>query len=206
MALPRDEVCTGLIYELGQFATLIRPLTTEQWDTPTRCEGWTVGDVARHTIGSMTDVNSGRLDGLGTPEVTAREVSERAVHTPTQLADECTTAIEGTTALLPMFDDAAWNGPAGGGYNGTLGDGVEALWFDVFMHADDIRSALGFPSVIGPGLRGALSHVRPFLHEFGWRGTIPHENEPDAFAFVLVATGRAEALAGADNPPVNIYA
>ena len=106
MALPRDEVCTGLIYELGQFETLIRPLTPAQWDTPSRCEGWTVGDVARHAIGSMTDVNAGRLDGLGTPEVTAREVAERIGHTAAQIADECAEATKGTAGLLPLFDDA----------------------------------------------------------------------------------------------------
>ena len=69
-----------------------------------------------------------------------------------------------------------------------------------------IRGALGMPSVSGPGLRGALSHVKPFLTDLGWNGTIPSDNEPGAFDFVMVATGRAAAPAGADNPPTNIYA
>ena len=141
MTLSRDEVCTGLSYELGQFETLLRTLTPEQWEASSRCEGWTVGDVARHNVGSIADVAAGRLDGLGTPEVTAREVAERAGHTAAQLAEECAEVTKAAAGLLPMFDDAAWDAPAGGGYDGSLGNGVEALWFDAWMHADDVRSA-----------------------------------------------------------------
>ena len=206
MTLSRDEVCTGLIYELGQFETLLRTLTPEQWEASSRCEGWTVGDVARHNVGSIADVAAGRLDGLGTPEVTAREVAERAGHTAAQLAEECAEVTKAAAGLLPMFDDAAWDAPAGGGYDGSLGNGVEALWFDAWMHADDVRSALNIESVKGPGLRGALSHVEPFLTRLGWQGTIPSADADNAFEFVMVATGRALPAAGAANPPVNIYA
>ncbi len=206
MALPRDEVCDGLLYELGQFGFLIRSLTTAQWNTPSRCDGWTVGDVARHTVGSMADVVAGRLDGLGSPEVTAREVAERSGRSPAELGDECDEVIKSSAGILALFDDAAWNGAGPGGYDGTLGDGVEALWFDAWMHADDIRSPLGLPSVVGPGLRGALSHIAPFIDKFGWEGTIPTADEPNAFTFALVSTGRADASLIADNPPPNIYA
>jgi hypothetical protein len=37
----------------------------------------------------MADVVAGRLEGLGTPEVTAREVAERRGRSATELADEC---------------------------------------------------------------------------------------------------------------------
>ena len=33
-----------------------------------------------------------------------------------------------------------------------LGEGIEALWYDAFVHADDIRSATGRPSERGDGL------------------------------------------------------
>jgi uncharacterized protein (TIGR03083 family) len=202
MALPREEVSDGLLYELGQFEQLIRPLTAEQWASPSRCEGWTVGDVARHLVGTMTDVAAGRLDGLGTPEVTAREVAEREGKTAEELADECAEATKAAAGLLPMFDDDAWAAAAPGGYEGTLGDGVEALWYDAWLHADDIRAATGQPSVIGEGLRGGVSHVRFELEKRGWRGDIPSDDAA-AFQFVLMATGRAPAPAG--DPP-NIYA
>ena len=140
MTLPRDEVSAGLLDELSDFEKLVRSLDDQQWSTPSRCEGWTVGDVAAHVIGSMADVVGGRLDGLGTPEVTEREVQERRGRTPAQLADECAEVREAAQGLLAVFDDAAWEAPAPGGYQGTLGDGVEALWFDTYLHADDMRS------------------------------------------------------------------
>jgi uncharacterized protein (TIGR03083 family) len=201
MALPRNEVSEGLLSEMEAFEELVRPLTAEEWETPSRCEGWTVGDVARHAIGSMADVVAGRLDGLGTPEVTLREVEERAGRAPEQLADECAEVAKGAAGMLPMFDDAAWAAPAPGGYDGTLGDGVEALWYDFWLHADDIRVSLGRPSVIGRGLRGGCSHVAFEARKLGWQGEVPGD-EDAAFAFVLAATGR-----GAPQPGLpNIYA
>ena len=52
MALARTVVSEGLIDELGRFEELVRSLSSEQWNTPSRCAGWTVGDVASHVIGS----------------------------------------------------------------------------------------------------------------------------------------------------------
>ena len=188
MALPRDQVSDGLLAELDRFEQLIRPLTAEEWGTPSRCQGWTVGDVARHVVGSLADVAAGQLDGLGTPEVTAREVAERAGRSPADLADECAEVRKATAGLLPLFDDAAWAATAPGGYEGSLADGVEALWYDTWLHADDIRAALGRPSEPGESLVGGLSHVAFELRKRG------HADEVvgDPFTWVLVATGRAD--------------
>jgi uncharacterized protein (TIGR03083 family) len=202
MALPREEVSDGLLSAMGEFEELLRSLSAEEWAAPSRCAGWTVGDVARHAVGSMADVVAGRLDGLGTPEVTEREVNERAGKTATELADECAEVRKATAGMLPIFDDDAWAAPAPGGYDGSLGDGVEALWYDFWLHADDIRAATDRPSVLGDGLRGGISHVRFELSKRGWAGDVPAGGD-DAFAFVLEATGRARS---SPNGPINIYA
>ena len=78
MTLSRIDISDGLVDELHNFEQLVRSLSPTELDTPSRCAGWTVGDVARHAIGGLADVTAGRLDGLGSPEVTAREVAERA--------------------------------------------------------------------------------------------------------------------------------
>jgi uncharacterized protein (TIGR03083 family) len=205
MARPRAAVSEGLLYELDQFEQLLRTLSASEWETPSRCDGWTVGDVARHVVGSMADVASGQLDGLGTPEVTKREVDERAGRTPEQLADECAEVTKAAAGLLPMFDDAAWAAPAPGGYEGTLGDGVEALWYDTWLHADDIRAAIGRPSVIGPSLVGGISHIEFELAKRGWQGEIPTD-EQTTFEFILAATGRGDAAQFGANAPLNVYA
>jgi uncharacterized protein (TIGR03083 family) len=202
MALSRLIVSDGLLSELDRFAELIRDLSDVDWQTPTRCTGWSVGDVAAHLVGTMTDVTLGRLDGLGTPEVTQREVDERKGLAAKQIADECDEARTGAAALLAAFDDDAWDGPGPEGYDGTLGDGVEALWYDAYLHADDIRAALGRPSEYGPGLAASVSHVLDNLIKLNWGGDVPGDDAA-AHEFVLTATGRRPA--GPDGPP-NIYA
>ncbi len=205
MALPRTVVSQGVIDELARFEALVRTLTPEQWAAASVCAGWTVGDVARHVIGSMSDVVAGRLDGLGTPEVTQREVDERAGRTATELADECSAAAQGAAAMLPLFDDAAWATPGPGGFDGTLGDGVEALWYDTWQHGNDIRASIGADPVFGPGIAAARSHVQWELGKLGWDGTAPADDDA-LYPFVLVATGRAEPTSLGAGAPPNVYA
>src|SRR5438874_2212756 len=76
--LDRSEISAGFVAELDDFGELLRSLEPADLDAPTRCTGWTVRDVAGHMVGQITDVVNGRLEGLGTPEVTEREAKERA--------------------------------------------------------------------------------------------------------------------------------
>jgi uncharacterized protein (TIGR03083 family) len=201
MALAREQVSDGLLSELDHFEQLIRPLSDEQWAMPSRCAGWTVGDVARHTVGSIADVAAGQLDGLGTEAVTAREVAERQGRSAAELADECAEVRKAAAGLLPVFDDEAWVAAAPGGYEGTLGDGVEALWFDTWMHGNDIRSALGTPAVEGPAMAGGLSHVCFELRKRGKSDAVVG----DPYTWLLVATGRAEPSLIGEGAPFDIY-
>ena len=206
MALSRTDISDGLVDELQAFEQLVRSLTPVELDSPSRCAGWTVGDVARHVIGSMADVTAGRLDGLGTPEVTAREVAERAGHGAAELADECAAVASASAGLLAIFDDTAWAGEAGGGYDGTLGQGVEALWYDTWLHGDDIRDSIGRPPETGNGIRAALSHVEFELRKRDWSGPVPALGDPDALGFILAATGRMPAASFGAQAPIDIYA
>ena len=201
MALDRRVVSDGLLEELDRFEELIRSINGDEWERPSTCEGWTVGDVARHVVGTMADVAAGQLDGLGTPEVTEREVRERAGRSPAEIADECVQVRKIAAELLPGFDDDAWQAPSPGSFEGTLGDGVEALWYDTWLHADDIRQALGRPREIGPSLAGGVSHVVWELRKRGWQGE-PPTGEQAQMEFVLSATGRAPLQDGL----INIYA
>jgi uncharacterized protein (TIGR03083 family) len=220
MALPRTTVTAGLLQELDDFSSLVRTLTDEEWSTPSRCEGWTAGDVAAHLTGSMTDIVSGNLDGIGTPEATQREVDERRGRAPGEIADELDAAAKAAADMVNLFDDDAWNAPAPAGLPYSLGVGVEALWYDGYLHADDIRAASGRPSERGPGLDAAVAHVAYFLGERNWGpATLALEGQPeyeiggggrritgDALAFVLAATGRADPAPLGLDATVNIYA
>jgi uncharacterized protein (TIGR03083 family) len=224
MTLSHAEIASGLPVELDKFTELIGSLDADQWATPSRCAGWTVADVSAHVVGSMTDVLSGRVEGLGSPEATAREVAERSGRTAGELADECAQASKQGRDLLALFDETAWEGPAPGGYDGNLAQGVEALWFDTWAHGDDVRAALGRSSERGPGLRAAVHHVADVLGKQGWGpatlaldgiepveigppggGTAARQVTGDPLQFILAATGRADATTLGLDETVNIY-
>lgn len=218
MTLPRDEVSAGVVDQYATFEKLVRPLGEAELDKATRCEGWAVRDVAAHVIGQLSDIAAGRFDGLGTPEVTERQVTERKGHSGAQLADELSAAVAGVTGLLAIFDDAAWAGPAPAG-TGTLGDGVEALWFDTFAHHDDIAAALGDAGPTGDGLKAAVSHIALILTDQGYPpSTLALDGMPrfdvsgggpeitgDPYAFMLAASGRGNPAQLGLDETINIY-
>lgn len=220
MPLPREETVAGFQEELIRFEELLRSIDDADWRKPSRCEGWTVADVAAHVTGQLSDVVNARFDGLGTPEVTERQVVERRDKSPQQMADELAEAIKLGGDVLTGIDDAAWAGPSPAG-GGTLGDGVEALYFDAWTHADDIRAAIGRPSEPGPGVRVGVSHLAFLLTEQGWGpATIAVDGleefpvsggggervTGDPIEFVLVASGRKDAGTLGLDPSVNVYA
>lgn len=208
MALPRTEVVRGLTDELARFRELVRSLDEGELRAPTRCAGWSVGDTAAHVAGTLADIIAGRLEGLGTPEVTQRAVDERRGRTGDELADELEQVTKVGSDILGSFDDDAWNGPGPAGVNGTLGYGVESLWYDAYLHGDDIRAAIGKPSVYGPGLRASVSHVADTLAMQDWPGQVPvglDSRPEEMFAFVLAGTGRADPATIGLDETVNIY-
>ena len=217
--LDRTEISAGFVAELDNFGELVRSLEPADLDAPTRCTGWTVRDVAGHMVGQVTDVVNGRLEGLGTPKVTEREAKERAGRSAAELADELAEGRAGAAALTDQLDDEAWNAPVGTDFDGTLGDGVLALWFDGYLHADDIRAALGTPSVQGDGLRGSLYWVAADLGRRRWGpatlaldgvdaieiGGGGEKITGDPVQFLLVATGRADPSPYGLDESVNIF-
>jgi uncharacterized protein (TIGR03083 family) len=221
MTLARSVVVPGMITEYGEFAALLDSLSDEQWETASRCEGWRVADVAAHVVGTLSDVVAFRLDGLGTAEVTARQVDERRGSSAHDLAQELRTAAKTAGELAEGFDDDAYaaEGPQGNGQ--TLGFGLESLWFDTYLHADDIRTAVGQSTTSKTGLPPSVSHVSQVLSQQAWtpatiRLTGMDEfqvsgGDPDMLVsgdpmqFVLVSTGRADPATMGLDPAVNIY-
>jgi hypothetical protein len=101
----------------------------------------------------------------------------------------------------------------------TLGQGLESLWFDTFLHADDIRQAAGRSPELGDGLLPSVSHISQMLTDQGWRPVMLRLDgipmfpvsgggqaiSGDPMTFILISTGRAEpSLMGLDES-VNIY-
>ena len=221
MTLDRATILAGIPRELASFASLVAGLDDDQLLTPSRCAGWTVRDIAGHVVGIVADLAAGRLEGQGTPAVTARQAAERAGRSGASLAEEREAATPGLLGLLGSLPEEAWSGPSFDDPRYTLGFAIEALWFDAYLHADDVRAALGMPSERGPGLRCAVHHVGGYLEARGWGpATLALEGvEPvdvgggggegiggDPLRFVLAATGRIPAEDAGLDPSINVYA
>lgn len=219
MTLDRDSILHGVETELRAFAELLRSLSDRDLEAPTRCEGWSVGDVAGHVVGTVVDITVGNLDGQGTPPVTERQARERRGRSAVQLADELDAASATLMSILTTFDEDAFAGPAPDP-SFTLGFAVEAIWYDAYLHGDDIRAALGRPSERGAGLRCAVYHVAGYLEN---RGSEPMtlalvglepvpvagggiEITADPLDFVLAATGRRDPRALGLDARLNVYA
>ena len=212
--LERTDIATGVLDEYESFATLIASLDAKAWSTPTRCAGFEVRDVAGHVIGLAEDVVKG-VPGSRNAEEEAASVRGDS---PVQASARLFAAIESIRPLLDALDDDMWAGPSGVP-DLTFGRGVLTLWYDAFVHADDIRAALGRPSEPGPGLAASVEYLAGELTTRGWGpATLALDGIPrhdvseggreisgDPMQFVLAATGRVDPSTLGLDPGVNIY-
>jgi uncharacterized protein (TIGR03083 family) len=219
MTLDRETVLAGISDELCAFQDLVDSLKLDTIDTPSRCAGWTVADIAGHVVGTAVDITQGRLEGQGTVAVTQRQVRERAGRTGQELTGELASAAPVLSALLASLPEEAWEGPAPNDPDYTLGFAVEAIWYDAYVHGDDIRDALGLSSVRGAGLRAAVHHVAGYLEHRAWGsatlmlngieriqiGGGGSEIIGDPLAFVLAATGRLQPSVIGLDPTIHVY-
>lgn len=220
--LSRNEVVEASADGLARFEELIRSLDDQQWQTPTRCEGWSVADVAAHVTGNMTIIAEGRLADFTDPEHVDREVNARKGKTPAELADEFRASSKVSQDILATIDDAAWNGPPLVDVGGpTLGTGVEAIFYDIYVHAQDINEAVGRTPERDPSsVKVSVSHLADMLTQQGYTpSTLALDGMPefpingggenritgDPYDFILVATGRKDPSSMGLDEAINIY-
>ncbi len=133
-----------------ELITLARSLTPGQAETiiPATPE-WRVKDAVAHVCGIVADFLAGRLDGVGTDEWTARQVTERA---DTPIGDVCDEWLSHADAVREVLT----NEP-------SLGI---RLTGDLIVHIHDIEVALGFETDTGSEatVSGAHRYV-PHLQE-----------------------------------------
>ncbi|MDN3353003.1 maleylpyruvate isomerase family mycothiol-dependent enzyme [Actinomadura sp. DC4] len=212
--MERAETITGVFAEYDAFAELISPLSPDEWRAPTRCEGWQVRDVAGHVAGTAIDVSSGAV-GSRTPEDQARALRDE---TPAELAGRLRDAADRVRPFFTALNEEAWAGPSPVA-DRSLGNAVLTLVYDTFVHADDIRTALGRPAARGAGLEASLHWVGEELERRGWGparialdgvdersiGTGGPVLRGDPLRFVLAATGRVDPAEFGVDESVNIY-
>jgi uncharacterized protein (TIGR03083 family) len=171
--------------------------------------------VAGHVIGLAEDTAAG-VPGSRNSEEEAASVRHES---PAGAAARLRAATATLQSLVDAIDDDAWNGPSGVP-DLTLGQGVLTLWYDTYVHADDIRAAVARESERGDGLDATIAYLAGQLTARSWGpatlvlegagryevGGGGKEITGDALQFALVATGRAEAATTGLGPDVNIYA
>lgn len=216
----REEIVAGALGDYHGFAELLRGLDDAGLTTPTRCDGWTVAHVAGHVVGQLDDITNLRFAEASAPDSPDKQAARNLGRAPAELATELDVLATALEQALAGFDDAAWDGPVDPSLGTqTVGEGVLALWDDTYVHADDVRSALGQTPDRGPGLRAGVVRVAQVLTERGWGpatlvldgmeridiGGGGHDVTGDPYEFLMVATGRADpAVLGLDET-VNVY-
>jgi hypothetical protein len=122
--------------------------------------------------------------------------------------------------MLRAIPPELWSSPAPNDPTYEIGFAVEAIWYDAYVHADDIHAALGRPPDRGAGLHVAVHHVAGYLQHQGWgpatlrlTGMEPveiagggPEITADPHDFVLAATGRIDPSTLGLDATVNVYA
>lgn len=215
-----QEITRGLEAAYAGLATTLEGLTLSQWREPTRCTGWEVRDVAGHVTGLAADVASG---SFGTRTADEQAASLRDLPPP-EMADRLRGAARTLVKFLGRLDDPSWHQPSGVG-DLTIEEAILRLWHDLYIHNDDVLSALGLPSDQGPGLIASIDHAVAQLHRdgfgparillhgatgsqelrFGDSDAATAAIRVDAMRFLLVATGRADPAHLGLPDDVNIY-
>ena len=96
------------------------------------CPGWTVHALLSHLTGLTADVAAGRLDGAGTPPWTAKQIADRQDVPVDDLLAEWDRFGPEVESGMDQFGAVAWR-----------------FVYDVTMHEDDLREALGMPAGTG---------------------------------------------------------
>jgi uncharacterized protein (TIGR03083 family) len=212
--LTNAEVAGACIAAYDDFAATIDGLDADAWRTPTRCTGWEVRDVAAHVVGLAADSLSG-APGARTPDDHAADLRH---HTPEELTAQLRESRAVFASFFDALDDAAWDG-ASPVPEMSLARGVLGLSFDTHVHADDVRAALGREPDRGTGLATAVAFLASVLGTDGWGpatlkldGMTPRDIgiggrliTGDPYAFMLVATGRADPATLGLDATVNVY-
>jgi len=150
----QQRIADELRSERQRLTAYLDALPEAAWDKESLCEGWTVKDVMAHAIGIASDVANRRLDGVGSAEQNQRQVDERRDRTPRELLDEWNDQGKLLEDGILELDDEFWTAPYTENFN--VGQALQRMVEDIWVHGHDIRIPLGDEPVGGPGHRSTL--------------------------------------------------
>jgi uncharacterized protein (TIGR03083 family) len=156
---------------------LVRDLDRDDLATPVSATpGWTVHDVLAHLAALPTDILAGRVQGIPGPEVTGRQVAERADRSAQELLDEWDPNVES------MCEGA------------RAGLIPSNLSVDVLTHEQDVRGALG----LAPALSAEELRFTTAVYGFGLGRVLSRDGLP---ALAVESSDTDYATVAGDGPP-----
>jgi uncharacterized protein (TIGR03083 family) len=182
--------------ERGRLADMIEGLTPEQWNTPSLCAGWTVGQLAAHILGGAEQTPGNFMLGMlragfRFDSMIDREMGERSGLSQQEVAERLRQRTS-TTNKPPA--------PA------------TAMLGEVVVHGEDLRRPIGIEREVAPqavnecldmytkanfpvGGKKRIAGLALKTTDTDWSwGTGPEVSGP-ALSLVLAMTGRRAGLA-----------
>lgn len=153
---PIDRYAAALCQTLRASLALGQRLTGPEWEAPTECPLWTVGDVYAHLIGGERWMAEGHPTPRDFQRWVDAAVAERRGQPAAKILAELGYVYEHRAATLadPPDPEAPATFPWGAP---TTAEGLlETRVLDCWVHEQDIRRAVGRPGNLGsPGARVA---------------------------------------------------
>lgn len=153
-------------------------LDEEQWALPTPCADWDVHDLLAHCAAVQIDLDGGvhvpPPDEWAPPEggspldrLTGAGVAARRDWAPGEVRTELRAAREGHAARLQRIED--WQAGVEGPVGRTTEEGLLAIrCYDLWVHLQDLRMALGQPLDIGDDSEAARTAHAYVIDRLPW--------------------------------------
>ena len=163
------------VRELGAMVGLAEGLTTEDWERPTRCPGWTVRDVCAHAaLAAGQQAEAFRRAANGVLEPPDFPGVPRLA--PAEVVDLLQAGRQGLDEALGALPDDVVEGmtPMPFGVVPTI-IAMQIAVYEYAFHLDDARSALGQATALPPDVAAALVAFFPRLAAMLARRAAPGE-------------------------------
>ncbi|KNB49180.1 maleylpyruvate isomerase family mycothiol-dependent enzyme [Streptomyces caatingaensis] len=146
-------------HSIEAVAELVKPLAERDWNRPTDCPGWSVRDVVSHIIGVESEmlgeprpIHTLPRDLYHVTDEFSRyievQVDVRRCHTALEMTSELELTVIRRSRQLrgeTRSPRAPVRWPLGSGPEQTLEQALTTRAFDVWVHEQDLRRALGVP-------------------------------------------------------------
>jgi uncharacterized protein (TIGR03083 family) len=181
--------------ERKALAATIEELTTEQWDSPSLCAGWTVGLLAAHVLAGAEQTPGRFLGGMVTTGFRFNALMEREARSRAQLPRQQ------IVDRLRQRTTTTNHPPAP----------VMAMLGEVVVHGEDIRRPAGLPGTVADDAANAclqmytkasfpvggkkrIGGLRLVATDTGWSYGAGAEVSGPALSLLLAMTGRPAGL------------